>query len=314
MPNSNRFVIGVEYNGKVRRIAAEHRYVTVEHFKQIVQYQFGIDHSFDLTYANAILNEDDILDNLDLQPTTDIRVRRNNDVSYGQSSIRHTLTAEEFDTSTGLSNVSHIRYNRDHSNKRNANITTSNSTCALSNGSQQTNNTIATSSYSMPTRTHYSSDVNLARHLQKLELNKRESPVIFLSYQWASKGKVKRLKADLEREGFECWMDNGQMGGGDKLFDEIDAGIRQTKVFICCLNEKYPLSDNCCRELNYAITLKKSVIPLLMENITWPPQRLGIILSQYIYIRFHHDPTTDNQNSLEEKFEELLRQICRFIN
>ena len=45
------------------------------------------------------------------------------------------------------------------------------------------------------------------------------------------------------------------MGGGDKLFEKIDTGIRAAKVIICCVSEKYAKSPNCNREVT-KITLK----------------------------------------------------------
>ena len=50
--------------------------------------------------------------------------------------------------------------------------------------------------------------------------------------------------------GYECWMDIGQMGGGDKLFEKIDSGIRGAKVIICCVSEKYVKSPDCNREVD----------------------------------------------------------------
>lgn len=34
----------------------------------------------------------------------------------------------------------------------------------------------------------------------------------------------------LEDKGYRCWMDIGQMRGGDRMNTEIDAGIRASKV------------------------------------------------------------------------------------
>lgn len=41
------------------------------------------------------------------------------------------------------------------------------------------------------------------------------------------------------------------MGGGDKLFAKIDKGIRECKVVISCVSEKYAKSPNGNREVNH---------------------------------------------------------------
>ena len=64
----------------------------------------------------------------------------------------------------------------------------------------------------------------------------RSSYQVFLSYQWHLQDTVKILKSKIEERGFQCWMDNGEMGGGDALLAEIDAGIQASKVRKMLLN------------------------------------------------------------------------------
>lgn len=65
------------------------------------------------------------------------------------------------------------------------------------------------------------------------------SPEVFVSYKWynpdtaggnAVMMAVTSLVSKLEDEGYHCWRDIGQMGGGDRMNTEIDAGIRGSKV------------------------------------------------------------------------------------
>uniref|UniRef100_A0A1I8GFV8 Death domain-containing protein n=1 Tax=Macrostomum lignano TaxID=282301 RepID=A0A1I8GFV8_9PLAT len=109
---------------------------------------------------------------------------------------------------------------------------------------------------------------------------------VFLSYQWGHQAEVKMLKQHLEKAGYRCWMDIGQMGGGDKLFSAIDAGIRSAKVVIACVTDKYSKSDNCRRELNLSVSLNKHLIPVQLERVSWPPEgAMGPLLTEYLYIR-----------------------------
>ena len=72
-----------------------------------------------------------------------------------------------------------------------------------------------------------------------------ESPIpqVFISYQWDAQDQARSLRDFLERLGYACWMDVGQMGGGDHLNAKIDEGLRNCKVyrttfFLMCMKPK----------------------------------------------------------------------------
>ena len=135
-------------------------------------------------------------------------------------------------------------------------------------------------------------------------------PPVFLSYQWGAQKTVATLKGHLEEAGYACWMDTGQMGGGDKLYAKIDAGIRGAKVILCCINSDYGQSDNCLREVHLTVSTGKPLIPLQMEKQTWPPEgALGPIMSEYLFIRFFDRKSNVDNYWPAERFTELLGQI-----
>uniref|UniRef100_A0ABM0M4J8 Uncharacterized protein LOC102810009 n=1 Tax=Saccoglossus kowalevskii TaxID=10224 RepID=A0ABM0M4J8_SACKO len=96
-------------------------------------------------------------------------------------------------------------------------------------------------------------------------------PPVFISYQWDHQSEVKTLKEHLEMAGYECWMDIGQMGGGDKLYEKIDEGLRGAKIVLSMCSEKYSHSKNCNHEMSLANLLNKPIVPILLEDIDWPP-------------------------------------------
>lgn len=55
---------------------------------------------------------------------------------------------------------------------------------------------------------------------------------VFISYNWNIQDKVLELKKNLESKNIKCWMDTGNMVGGDDLKKEIDKGMRGSKVRI----------------------------------------------------------------------------------
>ena len=74
-------------------------------------------------------------------------------------------------------------------------------------------------------------------------------PPVFISYQWALQKEAIQLRTNLKRAGYECWLDVGQMGGGNSLFEKIDTGIREATIVVSLISEKYTVSPNCNREV-----------------------------------------------------------------
>ena len=66
-------------------------------------------------------------------------------------------------------------------------------------------------------------------------------------------------------------------------------------------------------KVNLAVTLGKTMIPLLMEKLAWPPPgSMGPIFGEYIFVRFFARPgetAGDERFWPTAKFQELLMQL-----
>jgi len=98
------------------------------------------------------------------------------------------------------------------------------------------------------------------------------SPQLFISYQWNKKPQIKALYSKLTSRGYNCWLDEMQMGGGDPLNDKIDRGIRGCQLLLSCVTHEYARSPACRLELAHPIIIILIIISPEI-NIFMPPPR-----------------------------------------
>ncbi|XP_061191926.1 uncharacterized protein LOC133200170 isoform X2 [Saccostrea echinata] len=153
--------------------------------------------------------------------------------------------------------------------------------------------------------------------IEKANDTDKDPPQLFISYQWDSQDEVKALRDKMERSGFSCWMDIGQMGGGDFLSAKIDQGIRNCKVVLACITPKYVVSHHCNRELSLADLLNKTIIPIMFEEVPWPPPGgMSLIFSQLVYINMKgvggHGGTGIHAD-LKDKYKEIVQKLMNYV-
>lgn len=124
----------------------------------------------------------------------------------------------------------------------------------------------------------------------------------FISYNWGIQSKVKVLYNFIANvKGYSSWRDENQMKPSDWLYDEIARGITNSKVIITCITKAYSLSDNCKREISFAVDQKKPIIALMFENVTLAELGgVGVIIAPLLRIYLF-----ENKNSIIREFTEI---------
>ena len=91
---------------------------------------------------------------------------------------------------------------------------------------------------------------------------------VFFSYNWSIKEKVKELNDNLEKKNITVWRDEINLETNDKpLTSQLADAIKNSKIFICFITNNYCKSFNCNLEFEYANSLAKPMIVLMIERL-----------------------------------------------
>ncbi|XP_064476392.1 uncharacterized protein LOC135390582 [Ornithodoros turicata] len=143
-------------------------------------------------------------------------------------------------------------------------------------------------------------------------------PPVFISYQWDAQETVLSIRQHLEFAGFPCWMDVGQMGGGDSLYGKIYEGISRAKVVLCCLTPRYAASPSCAREVSLADVLRKPIIPIMVEPTPWPPPGpQALVMGSLVYVDLCGVGGHGGSGRLadwEARFQEIINRVAHVLS
>ncbi|KAJ3036401.1 hypothetical protein HDV00_002768 [Rhizophlyctis rosea] len=139
---------------------------------------------------------------------------------------------------------------------------------------------------------------------------------VMLSYNWANEDVVLALKDALVASGLRVWIDKEQMSRVGNIFDGMIDGITHSTVICPCLSPTYESSQNCRRELMYAVTdahPQKKVVPVRLHPgpFTWA----ALITAGSLYVDFSYmrakgaDDWSTLVNRLVENIHEALETV-----
>ena len=129
-------------------------------------------------------------------------------------------------------------------------------------------------------------------------------PYIFISYAHADDDRVLPVVEDLYRRGYKVWYDEG-IEVGSEWQECIAAHLMQAKLVIAFISNAYIKSDNCRREMHYALTKKIKTINVFLEETELSPgmeMQIGNIFALMKY-------TFPSEEYFYEKLYEIIDTI-----
>jgi TIR domain len=105
------------------------------------------------------------------------------------------------------------------------------------------------------------------------------SASVFLSYSHADKPVARMLATHLRDQGFQVWIDEGELNVGDSIIERIAAALVDVDFVVALISRNSVSSAWCQKELSLAMTGELArrgikVLPLRLEEVPMPPTLL----------------------------------------
>lgn len=117
--------------------------------------------------------------------------------------------------------------------------------------------------------------------LSLLELGNKSLSHIFISYCQSEGDFAFRLMTELEKQGWDTWIDKHRLRGGADWSDEIDAGIREALAMVVVMSPDAKSSEYVTYEWSCAVGAGVPLIPILLKKTELHPR-----LARYQYLDF----------------------------
>jgi WD40 repeat protein len=132
---------------------------------------------------------------------------------------------------------------------------------------------------------------------------------VFLAYGEEDAEVMDKIRRSLWREGITVWTSTTDIQTGEDFQKAIDRGIEQTDNLVYLLSPHSMRSAYCQHELDYALSLHKRIIPILVQPTDLAHQPLQLRELQYIDL-------TDNKQESDYRLDEsqLLRILKQDAN
>ena len=127
---------------------------------------------------------------------------------------------------------------------------------------------------------------------------------VFISYASEHSELRDRVKNTLSRHAITTWVHNKDIRSGQDFAKAIDEGIEQADNLVFLISNHALQSAYCLKELEYALSLNKRIIPVLIEkdiNVEQPPALASL---QYIDLL-----NVEDERVFQSKIQALVGQL-----
>ncbi|NET59648.1 MAG: TIR domain-containing protein [Symploca sp. SIO2E6] len=129
---------------------------------------------------------------------------------------------------------------------------------------------------------------------------------VFLSYSQTDKTTMEDLRRSLMQECFTVWTNTTDIQTSEDFEDAINRGIEQADNLIFLLSPDSLTSKYCQQELNYALSLNKRIIPVLVRETD--PKQIPDTLRSLQYIDLTDNVKEEYYYQDESQLLKILRQ------
>ena len=142
------------------------------------------------------------------------------------------------------------------------------------------------------------------------ELYEGNAPYIFVSYCHKDKDSVLPVIESMAENGYRIWYDKGIHPGSE--WPEIVAEhLEQCAVFLIFISDHYMQSQNCIREIHFAVARNKKMISVMMEPVRLTP---GVEMQLCVSQALHYDQYSDKKMFYKDLYRAEALVGCKTVS
>ncbi|MEG4170956.1 MULTISPECIES: TIR domain-containing protein [unclassified Microcoleus] len=135
---------------------------------------------------------------------------------------------------------------------------------------------------------------------------------VFISYSERDRETMEKIRNSLRRESLTVWTNTTDIQTGEDFQSAIDRGIEQTDNLVCLLSPDSVQSEYVRKEIDYALSLQKRIIPVLVRST--PPESIPLALQGVQYIDLTDNVEEDDYLLDESQLLKIIHQDEVYYN